>query len=115
LLSVEILKFAFLVRMIWLEWGVFAEIMIPYIYPSILAFHWKSIKCGKTVSYFYGSNFGLLCKCLPFSDFVTIMSVKKNLIKSTNYYDVARLASKMLLGNTRFTTTSGEMDEEFPY
>jgi hypothetical protein len=45
---------------------------------------------------------GLLCKSLPLLGFVRIVSFKKNLIKSRNYYHVARLASKMLFDNSRF-------------
>ena len=36
-------------------------------------------------------------------------------MKSKTYFDIGGLASKMLFNNSRFATTSGEMDEEFPY
>jgi len=43
------------------------------------------------------------------------MSFKNNLMKSKTYFNVGGLASKMLFNNSRFATTSGEIDEEFPY
>ena len=42
-----------------------------------------------------------MCKVLPLGGFGGMMSFKKNLIKSRNYFDADRLASKMLFNKRR--------------